>query len=406
MLTRWIIRLVVIFSVLLLGAMADAQQSRGGGGSKGGGSSGGGSSAANSGGGGGSSAAPKGGGGNSSSTGSSANRGGTKSSGGSAPPTPPTPPTSPTPPRASGGGAANGTGSAISGTGSAVSGTGSGISGTGAPITGTPAPGGAAPGRMIDRSPDPRGARFRENPIPNPGDERRERRRRPRAPIDPNDTNQQPAANVPQYVDPQQYQWAPYTWWFRGNSYWLPPMADAGYYGGGYRDDEDDDDYYRSRGRYDEGRYDRVAPTPAAAAAPSAAQEQARSVNAGEGMPAYSQAMLEFKAAQSAYEAASERVLAKLREDPGYRRLVAQRDRKTGEVEAVQAGAKVPPAASGQVLSAAQEKLNVSSKVTRMEQDAIAADAEASAAKAKMVEANERLSALRKQAEALGARVQ
>jgi hypothetical protein len=97
--------------------------------------------------------------------------------------------------------------------------------------------------------------------------------------------------------------------------------------------------------------------------------------------------------------------LAKVRKDPEYQRVVAERDRAEDHVEAVQAGAKIPPNPE-RVTPAAQHKLNVSSKITKMEQDAIAADAEASAAKAKMVEANARLSALRKQAEASGGRAQ
>jgi hypothetical protein len=115
--------------------------------------------------------------------------------------------------------------------------------------------------------------------------------------------------------------------------------------------------------------------------------------------------MVEFQSAQQAYEDTSARILAKLRKDPEYQRLVAERDRAEDHVEAVQAGAKIPPSPE-RVTPAAQRKLNVSSKITKMEQDAIAADPEASAAKAKMVEANARLSALRKQAEASGGRAQ
>jgi hypothetical protein len=101
------------------------------------------------------------------------------------------------------------------------------------------------------------------------------------------------------------------------------------------------------------------------------------------------------------------RVLARLREDPEYRRLVAQRDQAEERVEAVQAGARTPAATNTErVIPAAQQKLQVSSKVTKMEQDAIAADPQASAARAKMVEANERLAAMRKQAEAQGGRAQ
>jgi hypothetical protein len=114
-------------------------------------------------------------------------------------------------------------------------------------------------------------------------------------------------------------------------------------------------------------------------------------------MPAYNQAMVEFKAAQAAYDDAVARVMDRLRRDPEYQRLVAQRDHAENRVEAVQAGARIAPNPD-RVLPAAQQKLQVSSKVTKMEQDAIAADPQASAAKAKLVEANEKLAALRKQA--------
>jgi len=215
-------------------------------------------------------------------------------------------------------------------------------------------------------------------------DAQRHHRHHPRNPNDPNHPN-----NVT-YVLPQQYGWAPYTWWFNGSSAWMPTVFNDGYYDNGYSDND----------RYDDdNRYDRVAspPTPPT---PSPTQEQARAANALEGMPAYNQAMVEYKAAQAAYDDAVARVMDRLRRDPEYQRLVAQRDRADDRVEAVQAGARIAPTGSTpeRVLPAAQQKLQVSSKVTKMEQDAIAADPQASAAKAKLVEANEKLAALRKQA--------
>jgi len=75
---------------------------------------------------------------------------------------------------------------------------------------------------------------------------------------------------------------------------------------------------------------------------------------------------------------------------------------KGGLATAVQASAKVPPVE--QVTPAAEKKLDVSAKITRMEQEAIAADPQASAAKARMVELNEMLTGMRKQAQTGGAR--
>jgi hypothetical protein len=227
----------------------------------------------------------------------------------------------------------------------------------------------------------------------NPQDQRdgqRRHRHHPRKPNDPNHPD-----NVT-YVLPQQYGWAPYTWWFSGNSAWMPTVFNDGYYDNGYYGDD-----YRAD---DRDRYDRAVspPTPPT---PSPTQEQARAANALQGMPAYNQAMVEFKSAQAAYDDAVARVTDRLRQDPEYRRLVAERDRAGDRVEAVQAGARIAPNPD-RVLPAAQQKLQVSSKITKMEQDAIAADPQASAAKAKLVEANEKLTALRKQAEASGARAQ
>ena len=353
MATRWIIRLVAIISVLLLGAFADAQTQQGAA-----------PAPANSGGG----AVRSGGsapvhpptaasGGSKSTSGSGTGSGSTSGgSSGSNQPKPPTPPPAKSTP---------------TGTGSVITGTGTPITGTGAPITQTPPTGNL-------------------NPIP-PKDIPENHHRHHRDPNDPNRFH-----NAPVYILPQTYGWAPYTWWFNGNSYWMPPIWDDGY-------DGNNNDGYVGR---DDDRYDRVAPTtPSVPATPSPAQIQAQSTNALQGMPAYSQAMVEFNAAQQAYQNASARVLAKLRKEPEYQRLVADRDRAEDHVEAVQAGANIPPNPE-RVTPAAQHKLNVSSKITKMEQDAIAADPEASAAKARMVEANARLSALRKQAEASGGRAQ
>jgi hypothetical protein len=234
----------------------------------------------------------------------------------------------------------------------------------------------------------------RPTPTPPPGstdaqgaDQTRGRRHRP---------NPNSPSNPPTIILPQQYGWAPNTWWYNGNNYWMPPAWNNGYYGNGYPGDG-----YRAADDYNnDNRYDRVAspPTPPT---PSPTQEQARAANALQGSSAYTQAMADFKAAQAAYDDAVARVMDRLRRDPEYQRLVAQRERADERVGAVQAGARIEPNPD-RVLPAAQQKLQISSKVTKMEQDAIAADPQASAAKAKLVEANERLTALRKQGEVGG----
>jgi hypothetical protein len=169
------------------------------------------------------------------------------------------------------------------------------------------------------------------------------------------------------------YGWAPYSWWYDGNSYWWPPM-DSGYDGGGSYSDRDT------------GTSDSVPPT----------DEQAKALNQLEGMPEYRRALAELKQAQADYDAASARVLDKLKEKADYQALVKERDRAEDRVEALQAGARIP--SPERVTPAAQRKLDLSAKITRMEQQAINADPQARAAKAKLQEATERVTAMRQQA--------
>lgn len=178
--------------------------------------------------------------------------------------------------------------------------------------------------------------------------------------------------------------WGPYAWWSSGTSYWWPPM-DGSY-------DRRNDGYYPDSTASSGTR------TPAADL-PTPTQVQAQSVNQLEGIPEYRQLVAELKKAQNEYEAASRRAVEKVKSTQEYQALLKQRDQAENQVEAVQAGAKIPPSAE-RVTPAAERKLNVSSKITRMEQDAIAADPQASAAKAHMVDLNERLTAMRKQAQA------
>jgi hypothetical protein len=174
------------------------------------------------------------------------------------------------------------------------------------------------------------------------------------------------------------YGWAPYSWWYNGNSYWWPP-TDGGYEGGSYSDR--DSNY--------------VPPAvPPDTATPT--DEQAKALNQLEGMPEYRHALTELKQAQADYDAASARVLDKVKENADYQALVKERDRAEDRVEALQAGARIP--SPEQVTPAAQRKLEVSAKITRMEQQAINADPQARSAKAKLQEATDRVTAMRQQA--------
>ena len=177
--------------------------------------------------------------------------------------------------------------------------------------------------------------------------------------------------------------WGPYTWWWSGNSYWWPPM-DGNY--GNYANDNEPSS--------NQGTVTSANPTYTPAA------EQARAQNELESLPDYSRAMVELKQAQSVYDTASRRAIEKLKSNPQYQALLKERDELQDEVEAVQASAKIPSPQT--VTPAAQKKLDINSRITRMEQDAIAADPQASAAKAKVVELNEKLTAMRKQAQSAG----
>lgn len=171
--------------------------------------------------------------------------------------------------------------------------------------------------------------------------------------------------------------WAPYDWWYDGNSYPWPTLPDN-VDGGDARAD------------------DTTTPTPPADT-PGPAVEQGRALNSLEATPAYAQLVAEARKAQAAYDAASVRVLEKLKSDPNYQALLKERDRAEEQVEAVQAGARFPN--PEKVTPAAQRKLEISARVTRMEQDALAADPQASQAKARLVELTEQVKAARKQAE-------
>jgi hypothetical protein len=181
--------------------------------------------------------------------------------------------------------------------------------------------------------------------------------------------------------------WLPYSWWYNGGSYWNQP---------------DNDFQYNNQ----ETANNSSAPaTPAPANVPSAlpptpAQDQAKAKNQLEAAPSYRQAVAELAKAQAAYDTASAKALDKLKKNPEYQALIKQRDQAEDKVEAVQASAKIPSPA--QVTPAAQKKLDVNSKITRMEQDAIQNDPEAAAAKSRIVDLNAQVQTYRKQAQNAG----
>jgi len=179
----------------------------------------------------------------------------------------------------------------------------------------------------------------------------------------------------------------PYSFWYNGDSYWSQPYES-------YPNNDQQDDNSSSA----PAAQAQNVPTPGSA--PTPAQDQAKATNQLEGSPSYRQAVAELAKAQAAYDAASAKALEKLKKNPDYQALIQQRDHAEDKVEAVQASAKIP--SPEQVTPIAQKKLDLSSKITRMEQNAIQSDPDAAAAKSRVVDLNAQVQTLKKQAQNAG----
>jgi hypothetical protein len=156
-----------------------------------------------------------------------------------------------------------------------------------------------------------------------------------------------------------------------------------------------DDNYDETR------RSDRAANTPAnpePAPAPAPAPAPGQGAAALDVDHAYRQLVADVARLQARYDDAVRKVLERLKKDNAdYRELLAQRDRADERVEAVQASSKLGPDPA-KVAPAAQRKLDIKSRITQMEQDAIRNDPEASAARKDLEQATAKLSAARKSA--------
>jgi hypothetical protein len=216
---------------------------------------------------------------------------------------------------------------------------------------------------------------------------REERDRQPRPPGD-NNPNNNPNNPTPVYrVYPRAlYGWAPYNWWYSGNSYWWPPMED---YGNPYDYDN------QNRRPSDEGTASSIPPeppvTPPDTSAPT--QDQAKALNELEASPEYRLALADLKLAQSDFDAARRRVLDKLKDNREYQTLIDERDHAAKHVEAAQASARIPTPEA--VTPAAQRKLDINAKITRIEQAALDADPDARAAQERLVKTKARVTAMR-----------
>jgi hypothetical protein len=264
------------------------------------------------------------------------------------------------------------------------------------PPTGTPPPGGYVPGNNPAPGTYPPGNSARPAPgtyppgssaNPAPGtyvDRRRQ-------------INEQ-LAQRPIILAPWWYNANTWPWWY--DSY----FPNVGFYGNGVDDYSGWDD----RGGWNDGatearRRDRAADaverenpaTTAPPVTPPAAGAGAAALNAD---PTYREALAEAARLQARYDAASRKVLDDLKTtSPDYRELLAQRERADGRVDAAQASS-VQGVDPSKVAPAAQRKLELNSKITQMEQDAIRRDPQASAARKALEQANARVTAMRRAA--------
>jgi hypothetical protein len=111
----------------------------------------------------------------------------------------------------------------------------------------------------------------------------------------------------------------------------------------------------------------------------------------------------DLAAKQSAYDAARNPVIAKLQQDPSYQQIKEAAAKAEQEVDAARGDrpATRPAAPSPDVIDAAKEKLEVKSALSNLEDKAIAADPDASKAKADLEAARSRMQVLQAQFQAV-----
>ena len=125
------------------------------------------------------------------------------------------------------------------------------------------------------------------------------------------------------------------------------------------------------------------------------AATQARATNAVDQSPAMVAANNSVALAQSNFDSARERALAALSQKPDYKDAVARRHDAAKDVHAAATGAGGTPTPA--VTEAATVKLEAGDEVTKMEEQAVATDPTASAAKARLDQAVADRNSLRSQ---------
>jgi hypothetical protein len=181
--------------------------------------------------------------------------------------------------------------------------------------------------------------------------------------------------------------------------------------GNGIDDYSGYDDRNASGGWYDDNYADRhprntaQAPTTPAPAPTTVTPPAPNGAGALDSDPAYQHTVAEVARLQAAYDEAARKVIDQLKKDsPEYRQLLGERAQANQRVE--QAQEAVPAAARqaqpgpdpAKVAPAAQRKLDLNTKITQMEQEAIRKDPEASAARKALEDATAQLTALRRAA--------
>jgi len=139
------------------------------------------------------------------------------------------------------------------------------------------------------------------------------------------------------------------------------------------------------------------APQPAVPEVPSAVVDQAKAINALEASAEYRQALGDLAKAEEDQTLAYQKVLEQLKQNPVHQRLAADKQAAADRIQAIQATAPLP--APELLTPAAQAKLEVGAKLTRMEQEAVAADPAASAARTRLTQAQQKVLQMRQTAQ-------